>query len=101
MCHLVLGCDLVGFHTEDYCLNFVDCCQRILGCQLDRKKMVVHQFGRSVQIKALPIGIPYQRFEDLARTAPRVLPTDVKVNIFNSTFRKLSNILIHQILMKV
>ena len=27
---LILGCDLVGFHTEDYCLNFVDCCQRIL-----------------------------------------------------------------------
>ena len=45
--------------------------------------MVVHQFGRSVQIKALPIGIPYQRFEDLARTAPKVLPTDVKVRNFN------------------
>lgn len=27
----MLGCDLVGFHTEDYCLNFVDCCQRLLG----------------------------------------------------------------------
>ena len=41
--------------------------------------MIVHQFGRSVQIKALPIGIPYQRFEDLSRTSPRVLPSDIKV----------------------
>ena len=22
----MLGCDMVGFHTEDYCLNFLDCC---------------------------------------------------------------------------
>ena len=25
----MLGCDLVGFHIEDYCLNFLDCCQRL------------------------------------------------------------------------
>ena len=24
----MLGCDLIGFHIEDYCLNFLDCCQR-------------------------------------------------------------------------
>ena len=22
----MLGCDMVGFHTEDYCINFLDCC---------------------------------------------------------------------------
>lgn len=27
----MLGCDMVGFHIRDYCLNFVDCCQRNLG----------------------------------------------------------------------
>jgi trehalose 6-phosphate synthase/phosphatase len=27
----------------------------------------------------LPIGIPYERFETLARMAPRVFPTDVKI----------------------
>ena len=78
----MLGCDLVGFHTEDYCLNFVDCCQRLLGCPHDRKKMIVQHHGRTVQVKALPIGIPYSHFEDLARTAPRVFPTDVEVCLF-------------------
>ena len=78
----MLGCDLVGFHTEDYCLNFVDCCQRLLGCQLDRKKMIVQLGGRVVQVKALPIGIPYSRFENLAVSAPRVYPQDVKVSDF-------------------
>lgn len=32
---------MVGFHIEDYCLNFVDCCQRRLGCRVDRKNMLV------------------------------------------------------------
>ena len=32
-----------------------------------------------LQVKALPIGIPYERFERLAKAAPRVLPTDLKV----------------------
>ena len=74
-----LGCDLVAFHTEDYCLNFVDCCQRLLGCQLDRKKMLVQHHGRAVQVKALPIGIPYAGFESMSKTAPKVFPNDVKV----------------------
>ena len=32
----VLDCDLIGFHIKDYCINFIDCCQRDLGCKLDR-----------------------------------------------------------------
>ena len=32
----ILGCDLVGFHIEDYCINFIDCCQRGLGCRVDK-----------------------------------------------------------------
>ena len=89
----MLGCDLVGFHTEDYCLNFVDCCQRLLGCQLDRKKMIVQLGGRVVQVKALPIGIPYARFENLALSAPRVYPQDVKVSsVFVLIFQIKTNI---------
>lgn len=75
----MLGCDLVGFHIEDYCLNFVDCCQRILGTQMDRKRMLVQHHGRQVQVKALPIGIPYERFESLSKTSPRVFSNDAKI----------------------
>jgi hypothetical protein len=44
---LCTGCDMVGFHIEDYCVNFLDCCQRILGCRVDRKKMIVEHHRRS------------------------------------------------------
>ena len=33
----LLDCDLVGFHVDDYCLNFVDSCQRSLGCTVRRQ----------------------------------------------------------------
>jgi trehalose 6-phosphate synthase/phosphatase len=33
--------------------------------------MLVEHCGRTVQVKALPIGIPYARFHMLAHTSPR------------------------------
>ena len=44
------GCDLVGFHIEDYCVNFLDCCQRCLGCRADKTKMTVDHVGRRIQV---------------------------------------------------
>jgi len=75
----MLGCDMVGFHIEDYCINFLDCCQRCLGCRVDRNKMLVEHCGRTVQVKMLPIGIPYDRFASLAKDAPRVYSCECKV----------------------
>lgn len=75
----MLGCDMVGFHIRDYCLNFVDCCQRNLGCRVDRKNLLVEHGGRSVRIRPLPIGIPFERFESLAKSAKKVLKTKTKI----------------------
>ena len=47
---------MVGFHIEDYCFNFIDCCQRRLGCRVDRSNMLVEHGGRTVRVRALPIG---------------------------------------------
>ncbi|XP_056642660.1 uncharacterized protein LOC130898206 isoform X2 [Diorhabda carinulata] len=75
----MLGCDLVGFHITDYCLNFVDCCQRSLGCRVDRKNLLVEHGGRTVRVRPLPIGIPFERFVELAEKAPRVISTNQKI----------------------
>jgi trehalose 6-phosphate synthase/phosphatase len=71
---------VVGFHIEDYCLNFIDCCQRSLGCRVDRKNLLVEQGGRSVRVRPLPIGIPFDRFVHLAEIAPKVMS---KANLQN------------------
>lgn len=76
----MLGCDMVGFHIKDYCLNFVDCCERRLGCRVDRKNLLVEHAGRTVKVRPLPIGIPFDRFVQLANTAPcHLQPSEQKV----------------------
>ena len=67
------SCDLVGFHIEDYCSNFIDCCQRGLGCRVDKTSLLAEHGGRTVRIRALPIGIPFQTFEEMANEAPKSL----------------------------
>ena len=69
---------MVGFHIEDYCLNFIDCCQRGLGCRVDRKGLLAEHGGRTVRVRPLPIGIPFQRFEDMAKAAPKTLSDNVQ-----------------------
>ncbi|XP_055527424.1 uncharacterized protein LOC129720035 [Wyeomyia smithii] len=75
----MLACDMIGFHIQNYCLNFVDCCQRNLGCRVDRKNLLVEHVGRSVRVRLLPIGIPFDRFVELAKKAKRVIRTKQKI----------------------
>lgn len=75
----MLACDMIGFHIRDYCLNFVDCCQRNLGCRVDRKNLLVEHCGRSVRVRPLPIGIPFDRFVDLAKKAKKLIKTNQKI----------------------
>ena len=74
----LLGCDMVGFHIEDYCLNFLDCCARQLPaeCTVDRKNLTVQYDGRCVSVRPLPIGIPFDRFSQLAQESPHVVRDD-------------------------
>jgi trehalose 6-phosphate synthase/phosphatase len=66
----VLGCDVIGFHDDDYCVNFLDCCNRLMGYLVeknDKGEMLVEKNdGRVVSVKEMPISIPYQKFKDMA-----------------------------------
>lgn len=52
----------------------------MLGCFVDKEGMLVEHCGRPIAVRALPIGIPYGKFEQLAKEAPRMLPTDTMVS---------------------
>ncbi|CAL4094394.1 unnamed protein product [Meganyctiphanes norvegica] len=77
----ILGCDSIGFHIEDYCLNFIDCCQRRLGCRVDREQMLVEHNSFTVGVHPLPISIPYERFCQMAMAAPQVVKNNEKMQI--------------------
>ncbi|EFX64780.1 hypothetical protein DAPPUDRAFT_117865 [Daphnia pulex] len=50
---------MVGFHIDDYCTNFIKCCQRRLGCRVDHANGNVEYDNRTVHVRPLPIGIPF------------------------------------------
>jgi trehalose 6-phosphate synthase/phosphatase len=68
----MLGADLIGFHTQSYATHFLNCCDRILGLQVDRVRSEVNVDGRRVKVGPFPLGIPADFFSDLAST-PRVV----------------------------
>jgi len=70
---------MIGFHIEDYCINFVDCCQRQLECHVDRKNLLIEYGGRSIRICPLPIGIPFDRFVEMAEKSSTVLRTSLQL----------------------
>ncbi len=70
----MLGSDVIGFHHEDYCLNFLDSCDRGMGYKYEKDRQIVERNdGRFVFVKALPISIPYSRFEKMSETASNEL----------------------------
>lgn len=77
----ILACDLVGFHTNDYCVNFLDCCERGLGSRVDKQSMLVEHARRSITIRAMPIAIPFAQFESVAEFSP--------INAFSSSTIKV------------
>ncbi|MGH7906590.1 MAG: alpha,alpha-trehalose-phosphate synthase (UDP-forming) [Candidatus Binataceae bacterium] len=62
----MLGSDLIGFHTESYVKHFLDSCERLMGCKVDRDRGEVELESRRVKVGAFPLGIPADFFSDLA-----------------------------------
>lgn len=55
----LLNSDLIGFHTFDYARHFLSCCGRMLGLSYESKRgyVGIEYYGRTVNIKILPVGI--------------------------------------------
>jgi len=71
----LLGNDLLGFHLEQYCKNFLECVERVLGVSVDHKAGVVEYEGREVWVRPFPISIDYDWWSNLAssrRTTRRI-----------------------------
>ena len=55
----MLGADVIGFHTRQYCLNFLDTVQRYLECRVDQETMSVSFGGHRTKIRAYPISVEW------------------------------------------
>jgi trehalose 6-phosphate synthase/phosphatase len=63
----MLSCDLVGFQVPSYAHHFLECAERLLGCEVDRTAGVARFEGREVAVKAHPISIDVAEIESLSR----------------------------------
>ncbi len=63
----LLEANVVAFHTESYVQNFVRTAREVLGVEADEEKGVVRsESGREVWVRAYPISIDPNEFEELA-----------------------------------
>ena len=55
----MLGADVVGFHTRQYCLNFLETVQRYLECRVNLEDMSVTYGGHRTRVRAYPISVEW------------------------------------------
>jgi len=62
----LLGADVLGFHTEVYARNFLECVERLTEHGVDHARRSVRRHHRSTKVISAPIGVPVQELTDLA-----------------------------------
>jgi trehalose 6-phosphate synthase len=55
--HGILSNDIIGFHTSSYRRNFLQCCEDLLGLDVDRDRGIVRIDGREVWVRNYPLPI--------------------------------------------
>lgn len=69
----MLGADVIGFHTQYHCNNFLETCNRFLEARIDQEHFSVTMENHETRVRAFPIGI---------ETAPvRVLSEDERLEL--------------------
>lgn len=62
----LLANDLVGFHTDDYCRNFLDCVDAATDARVDRASGSISYKGQRTFVRSFPLGIDAARRAELA-----------------------------------
>jgi len=53
----MLACDLIGFHVQVHCNNFLDTANRLIECRVDTEKFSVVRANKETFIRAFPISV--------------------------------------------
>ncbi|MBI3314397.1 MAG: trehalose-6-phosphate synthase [Candidatus Omnitrophica bacterium] len=66
----MLGADLVGFHTQFHCNNFIESVDRFLECRIDYEHFTVNREGHTTWIKPFAISIDSNPVDGAQPQAP-------------------------------
>jgi len=64
--HGLLGSDLIAFHTRSYLENFLACAKKYFRLKVNPEHGLIWFGSRRLIARAIPVGINWQRFEQLA-----------------------------------
>ena len=53
----ILGCDLIGFHVQNHCNNFLDTANRLLESRIDTEKFSITRKEKLTYVRPFPISI--------------------------------------------
>ena len=60
----MLGADLIGFHIQFHCNNFLDTVDRFLESKIDWEQFSVERGGSITLVKPFPISVSFDNFSD-------------------------------------
>jgi trehalose 6-phosphate synthase len=63
----ILANDIVGFHTRSYRRNFLQCCEDLMGCEVDVERGLVRTDDREVWVRNYPLPIDAGAIQAVAR----------------------------------
>ncbi len=64
----LLGADLLGFHIQAHCNNFLETVDRSLECRIDREHFSVTRDGHHTRVQPFPISVAVDHATTLTRT---------------------------------
>ena len=55
----LLGADLIGFHLQSHCNNFLDTVDRALESRIDRERFALNRRGHRTSVRPFPISVTF------------------------------------------
>ena len=73
--HGMLGADLIGFHIQFHCNNFLETVDRALESRIDWEHFAVERGGQTTQVKPFPISIAFPGQSNAPTPTHAIKPT--------------------------
>lgn len=67
----MLGADLIGFHIQAHCNNFLETVDRVLESRIDREYFAVNRHDHLTAVRPFPISVEFTGGNDGAKVPPR------------------------------
>jgi trehalose 6-phosphate synthase len=65
----LLGADLIGFHIQSHCNNFLDTVDRTFESRIDRERFAVNRHGHFTYVRPFPISVAFSNDSGAASPA--------------------------------